>query len=138
MLAAPQPEGKTMTRNQMTSRALPLALDVEYPSADVAVVHIGGELDILTTPHVARLMESPLAGDAEVIVMDLSGVTFMASAALALLVEIRRRTQDRGMTLRLVTGPRCVERSLQLNGLMDGGVFATFPTVSAAVSAPVG
>ena len=54
--------------------------------------------------------------------IDLSGVTFIDSTGLAMLVGIRKATTDAGMELRLAGTPRRVRQLLEITGL-DGPVW---------------
>ncbi|GAA2852833.1 hypothetical protein GCM10010472_07540 [Pseudonocardia halophobica] len=97
------------------------------------VAHVRGEIDTLTAPLLrteldARLPEAPL------VVLDLSGVTFLGSAGLAVLVAAKDAVERRGHTLRLVCGSRIVTRALEATGLLalfdvaDGVSDALRPT----------
>ena len=81
------------------------------------VAHVLGEIDTLTAPLLrteldARLPEAPL------VVLDLTGVTFLGSAGLAVLVAAKDGVERRGQTLRLVCGSRIVTRALEATGLL--------------------
>ncbi|WP_106279104.1 STAS domain-containing protein [Geodermatophilus tzadiensis] len=60
---------------------------------------------LLSTPTLHRLE------------LQLSGVTFMNSAGMAVLVQLQRMTQPRAVTVALVEPPPTVARPLQLTGL---------------------
>ena len=51
--------------------------------------------------------------------IDLSGVTFMGSSGLAMLVQIRKAATDAGMELRLVRVPERVTELLEITALTD-------------------
>jgi anti-sigma B factor antagonist len=51
--------------------------------------------------------------------IDLSGVTFMGSSGLAMLVGIRKAATNAGMELRLDGTPARVRQLLQITGLAD-------------------
>jgi anti-sigma B factor antagonist len=51
--------------------------------------------------------------------IDLSGVTFMGSTGLAMLVGIRKAATNAGMELRLDGTPARVSQLLQITGLAD-------------------
>jgi len=84
------------------------------------VAHVHGEIDTLTAPLLrteldARVPEAPL------VVLDLSDVTFLGSAGLAVLVAAKDQVERAGHTLRLVCGSRIVTRALEATGLL--GLF---------------
>jgi anti-sigma B factor antagonist len=98
---------------------LPLRCTASRPLPHVCVAHLSGELDMATAPLLAEyLCEQTAARPAE-LVLDLSGVTLLAAAGLALIVAALNN--DDGIHGRLhlvgVTGNRPVERVLRLTGL---------------------
>lgn len=56
------------------------------------------------------------ASDAERIVIDLSGLTFMDSSGLKLLLQAYARSQADSDRLRIIRGPRRVQRVFELSG----------------------
>ena len=63
---------------------------------DATVIHLAGEIDIATCERLRDVIE-PHLGPAQTIVMDLSGVAFMDSSCLTVLVQARGRlTVDGG------------------------------------------
>lgn len=48
----------------------------------------------------------------ETLVLNLSAVSFLGMLALELLSHTQRRATSRGISLRLITGPRCLDRTL--------------------------
>jgi anti-anti-sigma factor len=64
------------------------------------------------------------------LVVDLSGVTFMGSAALGMLVKLSMRLHDLGGGLALASPPPGVLRMLKMVGL--GVALPSFPGVGAA------
>lgn len=93
-------------------------LDVER-RADVVVVHIGGEVDMLTTPMVSSLITEQLHGDLSMLVLDMSSVGFLGSSGLAALVAAREEAGNRGVRLRLVGSGHAVQRPLTATGLAE-------------------
>ena len=68
------------------------SLTIEKPAgggADAAHLNLSGELDFATVPDVLPQLSDAVSGHAHS-VLDMSGVTGANSAALALLVELRR------------------------------------------------
>jgi anti-anti-sigma factor len=103
-------------------------------SGEVTVVHVAGELDLSTVATLAEVLEPCLTGDVDVIVLDLSEVSFLGGAALRLFEHADQHTQHRGGTLRFVTGSRRVDRVLGIAESIGSGPFATYPTLEAAIS----
>ena len=101
---------------------LPIRCTTSRPRTDVCVAHLAGELDIATAPLVAdHLRRQTITRPAELL-LDLTGVTHLAAAGLALIVAAKNN--DKGIHGRLhlvgVIGNRPVERALQLTGLLPG------------------
>lgn len=67
------------------------------------------------------------------VVVDLSGVNFLSSAAISALLKAKQYGDGRGIATRIVVPQGAVmRRSLQITGLLD--LLPIFPTRSAAVS----
>lgn len=122
--------GLTVTEN---SSALPIDVVVDRPAAGVVVATVSGEVDMLTAPALRAVVLAEL-DDCAVLVIDLSGVGFLGSAGLAVLVEASHEAQRRQVELRLVAGGRAVRRPLEITGLAE--VLTTFPSRDDAVGAP--
>jgi len=90
------------------------------PRPDVCVVHLTGELDMATVPFVADYLKRQTVTRPAELALDLTGVTHLAAAGLALVVAAMN--DDDGIHGRLhlvgVTGNRRVERALRLTGLL--------------------
>lgn len=106
------------------------------PHGDGAhVVHVVGEIDTLTAP-VLRAQLDELLPTAPLLVLDLTQVTFLGSAGLAVLVAAKDDAARHGHTLRLVPGSRIVTRALEATGLLtlfdvaDGVTEALHPAAS--------
>lgn len=87
--------------------------------ADQAVVcRAVGEIDHVT----ATWLADELAGAGQetaraLVVLDMTGVSFIASAGLAVLIEQHQRGQRAGKELRIVVGDSVVGRALERTGL---------------------
>lgn len=94
-----------------------IRFDVVDHGPELRVLHVVGELDTLTAP---LLQSRLLAQQAEVpnVVLDLSDVTFLGSAGLAVLVGAKDDADNRGCRLLLVPGSRIVKRALEATGLL--------------------
>ena len=106
---------------------------VDRPAPGVVVATVSGEVDMLTAPGLRTVVLAELA-DCAVLVLDLSGVGFLGSAGLAVLVEASYEARRREVALRLVAAGRSVQRPLEITGLDE--VLTTFPTRDDAVGAP--
>jgi anti-sigma B factor antagonist len=91
--------------------------DVVSHGSDATVVHVVGEIDTLTAPVLRAQLDEHLL-IVPLLVLDLSDVTFLGSAGLAVLVAAKDAADARGNKLRLVCGSRIVTRALEATGLL--------------------
>lgn len=110
---------------------------VAHAAGEALVVTVAGEIDLFT---IDRLRTAVAAGFAdlragEMLVIDLTQVTFMDSRGLQTLVEVTQAAQQRPEPLRIVVDhTRPVIRPIQITGLHK--VLALFDTVEDALHAP--
>ena len=94
---------------------------------------LAGEIDMANAEDFLQLARAIIAGchtDAY-LTIDLSGVTFMSSSGLNMLVQIRKATTDAGIELRLVRIPDRVIQLLEITALADHfGVDGAHPSQS--------
>ncbi len=83
------------------------------------VVRAGGELDILTAPRLSQQLDraEAIVVPPAPVVLDLTGLTFLGSAGLSVLLEHHERCLALGSRLRIVPGGRAVTRPLSMTGL---------------------
>ncbi|MFC6088412.1 anti-sigma factor antagonist [Saccharothrix lopnurensis] len=113
-------------------RAGQIGITVRGAGEGVVVVAVSGEIDMLTAPQLrADVLPRLDAGDT--VVLDLSGVSFLGSAGLAVLVEASQHGKRRGSAFRVVAVARAVIRPLAATGL--GEVFSVFESVDRALGA---
>jgi anti-sigma B factor antagonist len=82
-----------------------------------AVLHVVGEIDTLTAPLLRAQLEDQVTTH-PLLVLDLTDVTFLGSAGLAVLVAAKDDAELREHRLRIVPGSRIVVRALQATGLL--------------------
>jgi len=78
-----------------------------------------GELDLVSSPAMERVMDDLSRSDAELIIVDLSGLEFMDSTGLHLLLRVQQRAQEAGRRFALIRGGEAVQRLFDLTGLAD-------------------
>jgi anti-anti-sigma factor len=105
-------------------------------NAAAVVVRVAGEIDLASEEDFATALGQALSGHAPVILVDLSGVTFLGSAALHVLLEANRDAEMQKRALRVVHGGSFAARVLDVAGLDQ--VLAVFHTAELALgsSAP--
>lgn len=109
-----------------------IALRVSRRTSTSIVVNIAGELDASTAPRLHELLAPHLSSTTETVILDLSGLRFLAVVGLELLAHVRRRAARRAMTICIVDGPVCVDRALRAAGWSD--TVPTYATVEAAIA----
>jgi anti-anti-sigma factor len=100
-----------------------LDLQVSEPGPDVRVVTVTGEVDTLTAPELAGCLTAQL-DVAPVVVVNLDGVRFLASAGLTVLFRANELAIQQGRDLRLVCNSRTANRALEATGLREHLPFA--------------
>ena len=109
-------------------------LDVAVESAPYgALVAIEGELDLATVPRVSAAFAAEPVASAGAVVIDLTGVTFMDSTALATLVSFERELAARGGRLALACPEGPARLLLDVTGLAEQvALYATRAEAEAA------
>jgi len=100
----------------MSSVPQGLTIEPEQQGSELHV-RVRGELDMSTAPQLATALSEAGRGPAETVVLDLSGVTFIDSSALRVLVQSGRELSGAQRTLQI--GPRSdmVARVLTMTSL---------------------
>ena len=115
----------------LDSTALPDEFELHVTTQPgVAIVSIGGEVDMATSPVLRDALEG-LSDDARIVVLECSRVSFIDSSTLRVLVAEQRRLHVAGRSLVLAAlsdRVRDVLRTARLDA-----VFAVAETVDAAI-----
>jgi anti-anti-sigma factor len=98
-----------------------------------AVVSVAGEVDLETASELGDHALDALREVSPHVVVDLSGVTFMDSTGLKVLLTIQRRAQLAGGSFAVAGATRSVRKVLTLTGLDQ--TFALHDTVDEAIGA---
>lgn len=80
-------------------------------------IALRGELDLSTTDKVERELARVEAAGPGVLVLDLSGLTFLDSTGLRLIVGADQRARATGRRLLVVKGPAAVHRVFSITKL---------------------
>lgn len=78
-----------------------------------------GELDIATAELLEQELRSAQDSDAATIVLNLSGLTFMDSTGLRVVLDLNERCGGDDGRLRVIAGSPAVERLLDIVGLRE-------------------
>ncbi len=100
---------------------------------DVMIVKIDGMLDATTMPTADHYLRQLLAAQAVRLILDVSDLSYIASAGIRVLQMSIRESRRQSGDLRLVGLRPSVERTLQLVGLLPAiKVYADLPTALAS------
>jgi anti-sigma B factor antagonist len=102
---------------------------------DVSVEHAGnalvvtptGEIDLATVDLIRAAVDQEWQ-PAEDIVLDFRGVAFMDTSGLRYVLELNDRTSREGFALRVVRGPKAVQRVFEVAGLEPRLPFVDDPS----------
>ena len=85
------------------------------------LVHVSlrGELDLSTVEKVEAELRRIEEDDAKLLVLDLSGLTFLDSTGLRLMVTADQRARKAGRRVAIVKGPETVHRVFTITQLDD-------------------
>ncbi len=95
------------------------------------IVHVDGDLDVYTAPRLKEALEPALSSGGSV-VLDLSGVQFIDSTALGVLVGALQLAQANGGVLHLVVSDPFLLKIFRITGF--DGMFSMFPRLEDALS----
>jgi anti-anti-sigma factor len=100
----------------------PIAITRDGDAVTAALV---GDFDMQATfmvePALERALETPGLRRIE---LDLSGLNFIDSTGMGVILRLDREARDRGVQLRLRRGPRPVHRVFEKSGLADALPFS--------------
>jgi anti-sigma B factor antagonist len=97
------------------------------------VVQVVGEIDVYTAPQLRERLDQEIEAGRHDLVVDLSGVSFMDSTGLGVLVGRLKQIRLNDGSMKLVCAHDRVLKVFVITGLDK--VFATYPTVGEAVAA---
>ncbi len=114
-----------------------------YPLADTmtttvaahdgaTVLTVAGEVDLATAPALENAIEAILSGKPAALIIDLTAVSFLASAGMATLVAAHQRAGTTTAIAVVAEGP-ATSRQLKMTSLDQ--VFALHSTLDAALEA---
>jgi anti-anti-sigma factor len=109
----------------------PLTTSVAHRDG-IAVVSIGGEIDLSTAPVFEAGIAEALEEDPPALVIELSEVIFMASVGLRILAATQEKVGE-SIQLAVVADNMAASRPMQLTGLDK--LISLYPTLDEALTA---
>jgi anti-anti-sigma factor len=123
-------------RESVTEDAFPASASTcevsEHTVDDVAVVAASGVIDMLTAPQLEEALRSALGKKPASLVVDLSGVEFLASAGMGVLVAAHDEAGTDTRLCVVAEGP-ATSRPLKLVGIAD--IVPLYSTLDEAIAA---
>ena len=103
----------------------------ERPDGDAVVLAVEGIVDVAAAPILTDQIRVILRRRPAALVVDLTGVNFLATAGMTVLMEADRKSEELGIPFRVVASGPVTVRPMQLLGIDD--CLAIYPTVSTAL-----
>jgi|SRR5580704_17342935 anti-sigma B factor antagonist len=114
----------------MTSEA---QFEATVSEPGVPVLLVRGEIDVASAPEFHASLSDLIGQGPEIIIVDMSDVSFIDSTGLGVLVGAEKQMRDAGQALRLVVTQPQIIRLLELTGLDE--VFTILSNGNDAVKA---
>ena len=92
-------------------------LTVASLAPSLSLISVSGEIDLYTSERLQQGIDEATSVGADTVLLDLSGVGFIDSTALGVIVQETKRLEGRGHALILVTNDPRTVRVLELTGL---------------------
>jgi anti-sigma B factor antagonist len=109
-------------------------IEIEVRRRDEStVVGVRGEVDVATAPALRDGLDEALEGGIGPVVVDLTGVTFIDSTGLGVLIGARRRCVEGGRELRVVVAEPRILKVFEITGLTE--LFTIHPSLDPALGA---
>jgi anti-sigma B factor antagonist len=112
------------------NKSSPLKL-AERRDGDAVVLSAEGIVDVAAAPTLTDQIRAILRRRPAALVVDLTGVTFLATAGMSVLMEADRKSEELTIPFRVVAHGPVTVKPMQLLGIDDR--LAIYPTVSAAL-----
>lgn len=109
-----------------------IEIDVERRGGST-IVSARGEVDVATAPALREGLDEAVAADAGAVVVDLTGVTFIDSTGLGVLIGARKRCLDADLELRVVVTEPRILKVFEITGLTE--LFAIHESLEPALEA---
>lgn len=89
----------------------------EPVDARTHVVAVTGEIDIFTAPEFKTVIGDAIDAGRDMVIVDLSGATFIDSSSLGVLIAAHRRLSQRGGRLVVASDVPAVRKTFEITGL---------------------
>lgn len=113
----------------MRDQHVTLVVRRRQPGPGLTVVTVIGEVDLLTAPRLRRAIERARE---PTILVDLTGVTFLAAAGLTVLVTANLDAREHGRRFGVVGAAGTARRSMEVSGVSD--VVPSYDSVAEVIA----
>lgn len=103
------------------------------PHGAAVVLAVTGEVDLATAPQLGEAIKEAMAREPKTLVVDLSGVGFLASAGMAVLIGCHQQAKGSDIGFRIVAAGSATFRPMELTGMTDE--MSIYPTRDEALAA---
>jgi anti-sigma B factor antagonist len=94
-----------------------LKVDTRHPREGVAVIGLSGEVDVYTSPRLKQEIVDLLNSGTHKLVVDLTGVEYLDSTGLGVLIGGLKRAREREGDLKLICDNLRILRIFEITGL---------------------
>jgi len=94
-----------------------LKVDTRHPREGVAVIGLAGEVDVYTSPRLKQEVVDLLNAGTHKLVVDLTGVEYLDSTGLGVLIGGLKRARERDGDLKLICDNLRILRIFEITGL---------------------
>lgn len=94
-----------------------LRVDTRKPREDVTVIALAGEVDVYTSPKVKQEIVNLLNAGTNKMIVDLTGVEYLDSTGLGVLIGGLKRARERDGDLKLICDNVRILRIFEITGL---------------------
>jgi anti-sigma B factor antagonist len=112
--------------------AAPFRVELHWPSRDVGIVDVAGEIDMHTAQKLEEVLAEAGEGSPDRLIVDLSAVGFIDSIGLSVLVRNARLLISGGASFEIVCATRKLMRVFEIAGLDQ--VFTIHATRADAIA----
>ena len=109
-----------------------LTIAVRKVSAETRVLTVQGEIDVYTSAYLKEHVATAIAEGAKHVAMNLSGVEYLDSTGLGVLIGALKNLKERNGSLILIGPSRRISRIFEITGLHK--IFTVYQTEAEAAS----
>ena len=113
--------------------AIEFSVETEAVDDATHLVVVTGEIDLFTAPEFKAAVARPIDAGGDRVIVDLTGVTFIDSSSLGVLIGAHKQIVARGGALVIVCDDRAIVNTFKITGL--DGVFEIVATRADALGA---